>query len=416
MSTKDTIYDVAVIGGGPAGMMAAGRAAELGAKVVLIEKKPRLGTKLLMTGGGRCNLTQAEFDTRRLVEAYGPNGKFLYSAFSRFGVAGTMEFFESRGLKLKTEAGGRVFPKSDRAADVLKVLSDYLRKGKVKVLTRTPVAGISSGDGAITGIRLDENEITAAHYIVCTGGKSYPSTGSTGEAYRWLKRLGHTITPLVPVLAPVRVREGWVRRAEGASVTDAALHLLVNSKNKATARGEAVFTRDGLSGPAALDMTRLMRGHRDGDMTLVLDLRPDTGLEELDRELIALFREHENMLAGNCISLALSPKLAPLYMKLSGISPGTRVNSVTRDERKKLAGLIKGLTMGVSGISRFNRAMVTGGGVGLDEIDQKTMRSKLVPNLSIVGEVLDLDGPTGGYNLQICWSTGYVAGDGWNAI
>jgi len=409
MSTHDDAYDVAVIGGGPAGMMAAGRAAELGAKVVLIEKKPRLGTKLLMTGGGRCNLTHAEPDVRRLAERFGPNGRFLYSAFSRFGITETMEFFESRGLRLKTEPGGRVFPESDRAADVLRVLSNYLRKGRVKVLTRTPVTGISSADGVVAAVRLAEGAFTASHYILCTGGKSYPATGSSGEGYRWLKRLGHTINPLVPVLAPIRIREGWVRQAEGASVSDVSLRLNVDGKKKAEVTGEAVFTRDGLSGPAALDMTRLMRRHS-GAMELLLDLRPDADVESLDQELVGLFIQHENMLIDNCIRKALSPKLAPLYMKLAGIDPDTRVNKVTRDSRRKLARLIKGLPMKVSGTYGFNRAMVTGGGVKLDEVDQKTMRSKFANNLLLAGEVLDLDGPTGGYNLQICWSTGYVAG------
>lgn len=415
MSTNDTLYDVAVIGGGPAGMIAAGRAAELGAKVVLIEKKPRLGTKLLMTGGGRCNLTHEEYDTGRLVESYGPNGKFLFSAFSRFGVAETRDFFASRGLKLKTEKGGRVFPESDRASDVLKVLSGYLREGKVKVHTRSPVNGISSRDGIVTGLRLPEDGITASHYILCTGGKSYPATGSTGEGYAWLKRLGHTITPLVPVLAPIRVRENWVRRIEGASVRDAQLMLFVDGKKKASEQGEAVFTRDGVSGPMALDMTRRMREFSGHNMTLSLDLRPDSGLDALDGELVVLFQEYENMLMENCIRGTLTPKLAPLCLELAGIDPRMRVNRVSKIMRKRLAGLIKELRMTVAGTGGFKRAMVTGGGVALGEVDQKTMRSKLVANLSIAGELLDLDGPTGGYNLQVCWSTGLAAGEGWKS-
>lgn len=396
-------------------MMAAGRAAELGAKVVLVEKKPRLGTKLLMTGGGRCNLTHAELDVRKLVERYGRNGRFLFSAFSSFGVAETMEFFESRGLRLKTEADGRVFPASDRASDVLAVLSGYLRKGKVKILTRSPVSGISSNDGTITAVRLAEDVITATHYILCTGGRSYPATGSTGEGYGWLKRLGHAVAPPVPLLAPVRVREGWVKHIEGASVHGAALYLFVDGKRKAEESGEAVFTRDGLSGPMALDMTRRMREYAGSAMTLALDLRPGSSLEALDKELVALFRDNENMLAGNCLRPVLSPKLTPLFLVLSGMDPDSRVNKVTKEQRKKLAALMKGLEMTLAGTGGFNRAIITGGGVSLDEVDQKTMRSKLASNLSIAGELLDLDGPTGGYNLQICWSTGYVAGERWDA-
>jgi len=412
MQTHPEIFDVAVIGGGPAGMMAAGRAAESGARVVLIEKNSRPGRKLLLTGNGRCNLTNAEPDARRLVERYGREGKFLFSAFSVFGVAETLGFFERMGVSTKTEESNRVFPKSDRAQDVLSALLDYTKTGGVTLLTGSSVEGLEVSGGRVVCARLaDGSHVAADSFIVCTGGRSYPKTGSTGEGFKWLKALGHTLTPQRPALTPVRVKETWVRDVEGASLTDAGLTAYLDGRNKFHVRGDAVFTRDGLSGPMVFDISGAIGGLMDtGTVTLSLDLIPDEGTDALDGRMQEMFALNQNRRIKNCISGFLTPKLAPTYMALAGIDGEERINKLTREERQGLVRFIKGAVLTVSGLGGFDRAMLTKGGVSLKEVDGKTMRSKVVENLFLAGEVLDLDGPTGGYNLQICWSTGYVAG------
>lgn len=412
MVIEKIIFDIAVIGGGPAGMMAAGRAAELGAKVALIEKNSKPGRKLLMTGNGRCNLTQAEYDTRRLVEKYGRNGKFLFSAFTTFGVRETLEFFHGRGLPTMTEDDGRIFPASERAGDVLNVLMGYTQSGGVTFLTGHAVAGLELDGSRITGARLaDGSTINARSFIVCTGGKSYPATGSTGEGFDWLVELGHSITPLKPSLAPLTVKETWLREAEGASFADAELTIFQCGKKKAVVTGDGVFTRNGLSGPAALNASRdIGKLVESGEVTVTLDLLPAVNAAELDTRVRKVFGFNMNRLIRNIITELVTPKLAPVFMELADIDPETQVNKVSREQRLAFVKLIKGLTMTVTGIGGFDRAMVTQGGVSLKEVDSKTMRSKLIGNLFLAGEVLDIDGPTGGYNLQVCWSTGYVAG------
>lgn len=414
MSAKYTLLeiDVAIIGGGPAGMMAAGRAAELGARVALIEKNARTGRKLLLTGNGRCNLTNSGHDIRGLVAKYGPNGKFLYQAFSRFGVPETLDFFHGRGLKTITEDGGRVFPASERAADVLRVLMDYMKEGGVRVITEAAVEGIETEDGRVSGAILPDGVIRAASFVLCTGGKSYPKTGSTGEAFGWLKDFGHDVVPPAPALAPVTVKEGWVRDMEGASLADVGAAVLLSGRKKAQFRGDAVVTASGLSGPMVLDMSgRVRELMKEGEVTLALDLMPDTDAGELDEEILRAFTDSPNRLAGNMIAGFVAPRLAGTFLRLSGIDPGMRVNRVSRDARMRLAGLIKGLPFTVKGTGGFERAIVTSGGVALKETDPATMRSRLAGNLYFAGEVIDIDGPTGGYNLQVCWSTGFAAGE-----
>lgn len=393
-------------------MTAAGRAAQLGAKVALIEKNAKPGRKLLMTGNGRCNLTQAEYDTRRLVEKYGRNGKFLFSAFTAFGVRETLDFFHGRGLPTRPEDDGRIFPASERAGDVLNVLMGYAQSGGVTFMTGHSVAGLEAENGRITGARLaDGSTVNARSFIICTGGKSYPATGSTGEGFEWLKSLGHTITPLKPSLAPITVKETWLRDAEGASFAGAELTVYQGGKKKSTITGDGVFTRNGMSGPAALNASREIGALLEsGEVTITLDLLPGISAAELDARVRKVFGFNMNRLIRNIITELITPKLAPVFMKLAGIDPETQVNKVSREQRIALVKHVKGLPMTVAGIGGFDRAMVTRGGVSLKEVDSKTMRSKVIENLYLAGEVLDIDGPTGGYNLQVCWSTGYVAG------
>jgi len=405
-------FDVAVIGGGPAGMIAAGRAAELGAKVVLIEKNDRPGRKLLMTGNGRCNLTHAEPDTRRLVERYGREGKFLFSPFSVFGVSEVVEFFRAQGVPTKVEEDGRVFPVSDKASDVLSALLDYMKKGGVKLKTGISVTGLENDGDRITKALYAGGEIPADSFIVCTGGRSYPATGSTGEGYGWMKRLGHTVIAPAPSLVPVTVKEEWVKELEGASFQGTGIYLYQDGRKKAGCTGEGVFTRNGISGPSVLNLSKKLRELATvGEVKLVLDLMPDTDIAGLDARMVSMFKDNPNRLLKNSLGDMLSPKMLPLVMKLAGIPEDSVINGVQRDRRLALVKLVKGLEFTVRGLGGFEKAMVTSGGVSLKEIDSRTMRSKVIENLYLAGEIIDLDGPTGGYNLQICWSTGYVAGE-----
>lgn len=405
------VFDVVVIGGGPAGMLAAGRAAELGAAVALVEKNARLGAKLLMTGGGRCNLTNTSMEARGLAGIFGRPGRFLYPSVAAFGPEEVMRFFGQRGLGLKTEDGGRVFPVTDSARDVRRVLNEYMRGCGVAVMTARSVTGFETAGGGIIAVRTGAGLIHGKKFIVCTGGMSYPATGSTGEGFGFMRALGHTVTPPAPALAPVKVTDGWVRDVEGAGLSDVMVSAYQGGKRHASARGSVIFTKDGISGPAVLDISGAVGGlMAGGAVSLSIDIVPGTDFDGLDREVQAAFAEHPNRLAKNCIDGYVPPRLAPAIIALSGIDPEGRVNRMPREQRRALVGLLKGLTLGVSGLYGFKRAMVTAGGVSLNEVDPKTMRSKVVGNLFVAGEVLDITGPTGGYNLQICWSTGYAAG------
>jgi len=404
--------DIAVIGGGPAGMMAAGRAAELGKRVVLIEKNTRLGRKLLMTGGGRCNLTHAEYDIDAMVGRYGRPGRFLYHAFSVFGVDETFEFFLNRGVRLKVEPDGRVFPESDRTMDVLKALEGWLSAGRVTVATGVAVNGLEAENGVVVCALTSTGPVEADSFIVCAGGRSYPATGSTGECFGWIKGLGHTVTRLTPLLTPITVKEGWVSSAEGASFRGAEVSVWQDGKKKVSAVGDGVFTRNGLSGPIILDLSGYVGELAvKGEVKIRLDLMPGADCKSLDARLLGIFRQTPNRLVRNIMEDLVVPKLAPVVLEVTGVDPDRQANKVTREERGKILGAVKGLTLTVKGLGGFERAMVTGGGVSLREVAPKTMRSKLVGNLYFAGETLDITGPTGGYNLQISWSTGYLAGE-----
>jgi len=404
-------FDIAVIGGGPAGMIAAGRAAELGARVVLIEKNDKLGVKLLLTGKGRCNLSQAEFNVRKFVENFGQGGDFLFSPLSLFGVKDTMEFFEKRGLRLKTERGQRVFPLSDQASDVLGVLISYLRKNKVNVMTGSEVIGIRKNNNQISKIILKDKEIIAAKYIFCTGGKSYAQTGSTGDGFRWAKQLGHTIIDLQPVLTPIEIKERWIKEVQGLSLKNVNIGVWQNNKKKNEAFGEALFTHFGLSGPIILDLSKKIgRLLKTGEVKFSLDLKPALDFIKLDNRIKRDFAKYSNKLFKNSLNDLLPQKLIPLIIRFSGISPEKKVNTIIKEERSKLVRSLKNIEMNVSGVCGFNQSIVTSGGVSLKEIDSKTMKSKIIDNLFLAGEIIDLDGPTGGYNLQVCWTTGYLAG------
>ena len=401
-----------MIGGGPAGMMAAGRAAELGARVALVEKNGSLGRKLLLTGNGRCNLTQAELDLPSLIEKYGKSGKFLFPALHLFGPGQVMEFFEARGLKLKVEKGGKVFPKSDNARDVLAVLLKYLSAGGVKIISECEVFRVQSISGRTDSLITGQGKISAQKFVLATGGKSYPQTGSDGAGFRFLKELGHSITKLRPALVPMRLKEKWVAGLEGISPENVELSAWQGNKRVAGSSGGLMFTRLGLSGPAALDLSgRVGELLEKGGVRLEIDFLPGVSAGELEKKMLSIFRAGQNKLVKNVIGCFVPSRLAELVLGLAGIDGDKRVNIVSREEREELVELLKKFGVTVSGLMGFERAMVTSGGVSLKEIDPNTMNSRLVENLFLAGEIIDLNGPSGGYNLQLCWSTGYMAGN-----
>jgi len=407
------IYDLAVVGGGPAGMMAAGRAGERGARVILLEKNDSLGIKLLLSGGGRCNFTNLTADDKGAMAVYGRNHKFLFSAFHRFGVKSVLRFFADLGVT--TEAGdkGRVFPKSGRAEDIRQALLKYLEKYKVEIRHGAAVSGLVARENAIRGARLrGGGEILSKNFVIATGGRSYPSTGSTGDAYGWLASLGHTVNTPRPALTPVVVKEKIVKKLEGLSLKDAGLNVLAGKKIVARCRGDMVFTSDGLSGPAVIDLSgRIGSLLSAGALKLEIDLFPDSEKSELDKKIRQDFHESNNKQLKNYLVRLTSPRLAPVILEISGLNGARAVSDIKKEERVRLTGALKGFILEVKGLKGFDRAMITAGGVATFEVDPKTMRSRFYPNLFFAGEALDLDGPSGGYNLQICWSTGYTAGD-----
>lgn len=408
----DHTFDVIVIGGGPAGMMAAGRAAEAGAEVLLLEKNKTLGKKLLITGKGRSNLTKAEFDPKALFEKYGREGAFLLSALSVFGVEKTIDFFNKKGLATKIEQGKRVFPQSDSAKDVLRLLLNYLREGKVEIMTGLAVGKLVLNKKRIAKIILKNGqELTARNYILAVGGKSFPGTGSVGDGYRWLEKMGHKIEKPRPALVPVRIRENWPKKLQGLSLKNVRLTVFQEDKKQDSRFGEMLFTHFGLSGPIVLDLSsKIGRLLEKGEVKLALDLKPALDFNTLDKRLQSDFAKYGKKSFKNSLDDLLPQKIIQTVIEFSGISPFKKTNEIGRKERHKLVKLLKSMEMQAAGLLGFNMAIITSGGLSLKEIDAKTMKSKLIDNLFLAGEIINLHGPTGGYNLQLCWSTGYLAG------
>jgi predicted Rossmann fold flavoprotein len=409
---KTEKYDVAIIGAGPAGMMAAVRAAECGARVVLLEKNHVPGMKLLMTGKQRCNITNAETDVRKFAEHFGRNGRYLLSALYHFGVTETIDFFHRNGLKTKIEPDGRIFPESDRAKDVQGLFLRLIRENNITLLTDCRIKKILHRQNTIEKIILAAAGIEAADYVISTGGLSYPRTGSTGDGYGWAEQMGHTIIKPCPALTPVTVNAKWVRELEGLSLKDVRISIYQNSKKQDDRVGEALFTKAGLSGPVILDMSKsigklLVQGQTD----LFIDFQPDMDSYMLDERILENLQKHNNKSIKNILSGLLPKKLIPVILGLTNIDPEKKGNSITKDERKKLRVISKHFPLTLKSLAGFDKAIITTGGIALKEIDAETMRSRIIKNLYFAGEILDLDGPTGGYNLQVCWSTGYLAGE-----
>lgn len=408
--------DVVVIGGGPAGMMAAGRAGECGRTVLLLEKNKTLGKKLLITGGGRCNLTNNIFDIRAMLAKYKGSGQFLFSAFSQFGVKDTFNFFNERGAATKEEAEGRIFPVSNRAQSVLDALDQYMKEGGVEVRAGVAVADISVDE--ITKnilIRLkDKTEITAKSCIVATGGVSYPETGSTGDGFAWLKKLGHKIVDNYFALVPIALKDEWAKKLSGLTLKDIRLSVFLNGqkqKNFGKREGKLLFTHFGVSGPTILNMSKeigeLLPA---GDVIIGLDLFPKLDHGELKKNLQALLVAESNKKIKNALGDIIPSALVPALLEIANINGETVNHSVRSEDRIMLVSVIKNIPLSVEGLLGADKAVVSSGGVALEEINFKTMQSRLIPNLYVVGDALNINRPSGGYSLQLCWTTGFVAG------
>lgn len=404
-------YDVLVIGAGAAGMMAAGTAARRGLSVCLVEKNDLPGRKIRITGKGRCNLTN-RCDVRTFIDSVPTNGRFLYGAAARFSPADTMEFFEGLGLPLKTERGNRVFPQSDRAADVADRLERFARDGGARFLTAKAESLLLEG-GSVAGAVLRGGEkISAGSVVVCCGGASYPATGSTGDGYGLARQAGHTVTELRPSLVPLVAEGDECREMMGLSLKNVSLRVLDTADGRVVYEdfGEMLFTHFGLSGPIVLSASAHMRNMAPGRYRILLDLKPALSSEKLDARLLREFEANRNRDFGNSLKGLLPHAMIPVMVRRSGIPPDLKCNSIPRETRKEFADLLKNFGIVVRSFRPIEEAIVTSGGVSVEEVDPRTMESKLVKGLYFAGEVLDVDGYTGGFNLQTAFSTGRLAG------
>ncbi len=403
---------VLIVGGGAAGMLASVFAARRGCEVHVFEKNEKLGKKLYITGKGRCNLTNAcEMDA--LFDSVRTNARFLYSAFYGFTNQDAMKFFEEEGLALKTERGERVFPVSDKSADVLDTLRRSMRKAGVKVHLNNEVKEVLCCDGQATGIRLENGEIVKGDsVIVATGGLSYPSTGSTGDGYRFAKETGHKVTDCLPALVPFNVRENFVKELQGLSLKNVEIAIYNGKKQVYREFGEMLFTHFGVSGPLILTASSYVGTlAARQELRMTLDLKPALTPEQLDQRILRDFDANPNKSFKNVIAGLFPAKLTPVMIALSGINPDKKVHDISREERQNLVRLIKNLEMTITGLRDYREAIITKGGVSVKEINPSTMESRLIKGLYFIGEVLDLDAVTGGFNLQIAWSTAYAAGN-----
>ena len=403
-------FDTLIVGGGAAGLMAAVRAASLGQKVAIAEKNHSVGEKLMISGKGRCNFTNAESDIEAFIARYGDNGKFLYSAFSKFGPADTVKFFNRLGVESVEERGKRIFPASGGSQKILGVLWKECQRFNVKIMRNTPVIAFKVKNSRVERVITDNDEFTADKYIIATGGKSHPDTGSTGDGYVFARQAGHTITKLFPALVPIRTRETWVKLASGCNLRNVRITVSLNGKDVDERFGEMEFTNFGISGPIVMDLSSHVPDWA-GDLVFSLDLKPTLThgilIERIKRE-IKKFQGHKRF--HGLVRSLVPAGLVKLMLELSDIPHDKPVEYISEEEIFEFVKLLKDIRMSINGLWSFNNAVVTRGGVSLNEVDPSTMRSKLCDNLYFAGEILDLNGPSGGFNLQVCWSTGYVAG------
>lgn len=435
---------VLVVGGGAAGMMAAFAAAGKGHRVILFEKNEKLGKKIYITGKGRCNVTNA-CDLQELFDNVVSNSKFLYSAFYGFDNHAVQQFFEKRGCPLKIERGNRVFPVSDHSSDVIRALAGELEKAGVQVRLHTPVKRLlidktqDDGPGRIKGITLlSGEEVSGDAVVLACGGLSYQATGSTGDGYRMAQEAGHSLVPCLPSLVPFHIKEEWCRQLQGLALKNVAASLYIEGKEIYEGFGEMLFTHFGVSGPLILSASSYYQtaaekrrkkkekkaekaekaekaasagsGENGAQAVLKLDLKPALSMDQLDKRILRDFEDNKNKQFKNAVDGLFPARLVPVMIQLSGIDPEKKVHEITREERKYFAECIKGLSLTVTGTRGFEEAIITRGGIKVKEVNPSTMESKLVSGLYMAGEMLDLDALTGGFNLQIAWSTGHLAG------
>lgn len=400
-----------VIGGGAAGMFAAIAAAGNGHEVHVYEKNEKLGKKLFITGKGRCNITNA-CDMETLFDAVVTNSKFLYSSFYGYTNQNVIDFFEQIGVKTKVERGERVFPQSDHSSDVIRALEAEMRRRGVQIHLYTEVRRVVSDEGRFSFIELaDGSQIKGDSCIVATGGLSYQTTGSTGDGHRFAQENGHSVTPCMPALVPMTAKEDWVPRLQGLSLRNVSAVIYDGKKRLYEEFGEMLFTHYGVSGPLMLSASSIVgKKLKEKELKLVIDLKPALSVEQLEKRVLRDFEENQNRQFKNAVGKLFPAKLIPVMIELSGIDEDKKVNIISREERQRFVSLIKNLPVTLTGLRGYNEAIITKGGVKVKEIDPGTMESKLVKGLYFAGEVLDLDAVTGGFNLQIAWSTGYAAG------
>lgn len=399
--------DVVVIGGGPAGIMAAITAAKNN-NVVLLEGNDRIGKKLFITGKGRCNVTNAK-EISEFFDYIPGNPYFLYSSLYTFTNEDTINFFESQGIRLKTERGGRIFPHSDKSSDIIKGLNNGLKEARVNIKLNSKVTNIIMDKSKIVAVEINNSKkVYGDYFIFATGGASYPLTGSTGECFSMLENLGHTIVELKPSLVPIEIKEDFIKELAGLSLRNIGLTIKLKEKVVYKDQGEIKFTYYGITGPLTLSGSRYIKSNE--SFKVIIDFKPALDQKDLDIRIQRDFKKYINNDFKNSLNDLLPQKVIPVIIELSGIDKNKKVNEITREERKKLVNLLKNFEITVKGLRPISEAIVTAGGVSTDEIDPSTMKSKVIENLSFAGEVIDVDAFTGGYNVQIALSTGYIAG------
>jgi len=407
-------YDLVVIGGGASGMMAAGAAAENGKKVLIIERNNRLGEKLAITGGGRCNVTNATYDVRKFLEKFGDAANFLYSPFSQFDIQDSFDFFEKRGLPLVVEARNRAFPNTQKAYDVVNVMKKYASGKNVNITTNNSVIKISADSDfrKINFVETKTGKYYGKNYVIATGGNSHPETGSTGDGFKWLKKIGHTVNKSSPNVVPLKSRDKWVHDISGTSLSFMKITFFVNGKKAFSETGKILFTHFGLSGPLILNSAKRVADLlHEGRVTAKIDCYPDTDNGSLEKNILKVFDKNKNKSFKNITKEITPPGLDNTLIEFHIVEDvDTKVHSISKEERKSIVQLLKGLPVNIDGLMGMDRAVISDGGIPLTEVDTKTMKSKLYDNLYLTGDILHVNRPSGGYSLQLCWTTGYVAG------
>ena len=416
MSMRQENYDVIVIGGGPSGMMAAGRAAERGKRVLLVEKNKDVGKKLSLTGGGRCNILNAEEDAKKFMENYGDSAKFLYSTFAKYSMQDAKDFFESKGLPIVVEARKRAFPESQKAVDVTKLMKRYVTSNQVELKADTKVLGFKIENEKIIGIETKDGIYTGDAFVLATGGASYKETGSTGEGISWLKDLGHTVHKSNPNIVPLIASDDWVKDLSGTTLSFMKITFgtdRAKNEGRFSKVGKILFTHFGVSGPLILNSSHEVKKLLEyGEVRASIDMYPDTEIKTLQNKVLDIFNKNKNKMLKNVVKEFVPNGLDEAFTaQFSEELQDTKANNIGREERIELVDRLKAMPLTITGTMGMDWAVISDGGVDLREVDTKTMRSKIHDNLYFTGDVLHINRPSGGFSLQLCWTTGHVAGD-----